>query len=148
MPENNFTIWSYSGNKISVEPADIRSEGKEYHPRLIIPTKLTLSPIQAQIGGEKAFSILNVSTRLFANSQIKITDAIPWAFAYTVPRAQGIQRGELFSRMDLEFPITPHQLNHLEYVRQGGDMVFRLSAWLTIGIFDPLIVTAGGRQDE
>ena len=148
MPENNFNIWSYSGNKISVDPADIKAQGEESYPRLIIPTKLTLSPIQAQTGGEKAFSILSVSTKLFLNSQTKIADAIPWAFAHTVRRSEGFPRGEQSSRMDIEFPLTPLQLDQIEKVRKGGDIVFRLFAWLTIGIFDPLIVTTNGSQEH
>ncbi len=140
MSEADLIMRGCGGNKIRVEPTEIRAEGGPEYPRLIVFAKLDLNPIRGWQAGEQHFVILNFQCGLFLQGhQFKIADAIS-NFA-----PSKVLSSNTSSSYNIEFPLDLYRIVKIEEKRRG-DLRLRLDLRFLIGLYEPLVVQSGEKQ--
>jgi hypothetical protein len=145
MAETSLSIQSYSVIKVRVEPTSIRGTGTSEYLRLAVPLNLSLSPIKEfrQIGSKeqgKPFVILDIKGSLFLqDSSQQIADSLPTTHIHRVFNAWDTSD-------ELEFPLDYRRIEEIEEKRKGGDLMIRLDFRSIVGVYEPLILSEGGKQ--
>lgn len=126
MNNTELRIGSWTGNKITVEPNQISANGGLDYPRLIIPLKLELKPIDNII----PFTLLNIQAELyFENINSKVSDSIPVSFAYNV------RIPDSNVTTNLEFPLDYKRISKIEEQRRDN-LRIQIKLKVIIGIYE------------
>lgn len=130
MPETSLQIRSDSQNRVRVEATEVKAEEGSAYPRLLVPARLDLNPIEGKI----AFSILGVQASLGSpDAPGRLADALPilTPFSVTYPNAS--------TTYNLEFPLDHYRIKALEE-RRSGDLKVRLEIHFLVGLYENLPV--------
>jgi len=127
MPTETLLMRGWSGNKISIDPANISANSGLEYPRLIIPIKLDLNPVKESNTKELNFVILNVQSELYLEDKdLKISDSVSGSFPHNVI-------GPNFGRTyNLEFPLDYKRISKIEEKRRNN-LKIKLALHFTIG---------------
>lgn len=114
MPHQYLNIRGSSNNKISIEPTEIRADAGLNYPRLIVPARFDLNPLQESQTGIKQYIIQNVECALqLKENRVKISESISGSSPYSVTRAG------LWVTFSLEFPLDAIRISKSEELRRG-----------------------------
>ncbi len=141
MAETDIRIESDAGNRIQIDPTQIRGEGGPDYPRLIIPLNLSLKPISGYKSQSKPFVISDIKGKLYiADNPQKISDALSTICNIRVFNAYT-------SQYYLEFPIDAYRVKKIEDKRKGTDLKLRLDLYFVVGLYESLTVQSEEQQD-
>lgn len=114
MPQQYLNLRGSSNNKITIEPTEIKADAGLNYPRLIVPVKFDLNPLQESQTDLNQFIIQNVECALLLKeNQAKISESISGSSPYSVTRA------DLWVTFSLEFPLDAIRISKLEELRRG-----------------------------
>lgn len=115
MLHETLSIGASHNNKISIEETKITANyGLEY-PRLIIPVRLDLNPLDQVDEARSNFVIQSVHAGLcLKKNNAKISDSIAGSFPYTVSSPNQ------YITYSLEFPLDNKQIAKIEEERRGN----------------------------
>lgn len=115
MSEVTLHIHGSSDSKIRVDPTEVRAEGGALYPRLIIPAKLNLSPLNYGQIQEQSFVVLCAQSSLFLKGNSKLADSLTnFNHPYTVSRPN---TNVIYSQ---EFPLDVYRVRAIEENRTGN----------------------------
>ncbi len=142
MSDTYLNIQGDSASSMRIDPTHIRGEGGTDYPRLILPLKLALKPLNAYGKQIKPFVVLDIKGKLFiGDSPQKISDALASMCNIRVFSAYE-------SQYDMEFPIDAYRVKMIENMRKGADLKLRLDLYFVIGIYESLSVQSEKGQQE
>jgi len=133
MEEGNIGLGSMGMGigKVSLDPTEIRGEGGEHDPRLVIPIKI----VMYQNAREHQLVITRLSASLHLNRPPdpgnQFASRVSYDLIYNMPIASHIGISE--SQLELRFNLTHPQIKALEYMRHQTDKNLYLR-------LDPIIV--------
>ena len=125
MPEAGIAISGVSNGRLRVEPTELKAEGGPFFPRLTVPIRLDLSPVNTS--QMNCFTTITVECGLFIDGyQSKVSEAIAIAQHHTV-------RSNVSLPWTLEFPLDPFRVNGIEAMRHG-DLKLRFDLALIVAL--------------
>lgn len=141
MFETSVNFRDYSIGTIQVNAALIRAEGAPEYPRLFVPTKLSIRPVEPPFRAEPQFDILNVQSSLFLQSHPqKIADS---TVIFSILEFSNRVTSWTYQ---VEFALDPRRIQRLEEDRRGGDMKLRLEFGFVVGLYRSVIIQENNEQ--
>jgi hypothetical protein len=132
MEETDIRVSNMGVGKVRLDPADIRGEGGEHDPRLVVPIKIELHQqvLEHQIAIIHLSASLHLDQYPSENNQFALK--ISYDTLYNMP-LRSVKNGPSNCGLDLCFSLTHAQLKVLENMRHesGKNLYLRL---------DPVIV--------
>lgn len=129
MSETTFTISNNAGNSVQPEIPKIKATGGREYPRLIVPLRLSLSPIKLSKDEKQYFDLISIHCELFiASSSLKISDAI---FDMNPARINN----RILNSYEIEFPLDAYRVGLLQNKR-AGDVHFRIVFSCLVGLYE------------
>jgi hypothetical protein len=117
MSETSFSVKNNGVGKVRLESTDIVGIGRPANPQLLFGVKFQLLPI-----GQNTYTLLRVHGKIFIGNENQ-----PVATAVHTPIAEESYQNFYERTVQLAVPLTLTQIKHIEDVRNGNDLRFRLT---------------------
>jgi hypothetical protein len=117
MSETSFNVKNNGVGRVRLESTDIVGIGSPANPQLLLGIKFQLLPL-----GPNPYTLLRVHGKIFIGNENQ-----PVATAEHTPIAEQAYQNIYERTVQLAVPLTLTQIKHIEDVRSGNDLRFRLT---------------------
>lgn len=117
MSETSFSVKGNGVGRVRLESTDVIGAGSPANPQLILPLKLQLSPF-----GSIGYTLLRVSAKIYVGNENHPVATAEHPAIVEEPSANAYDR-----TVNLHVPLTLTQIKHIEDIRDGKDLLIRVT---------------------